>query len=129
MLRSLLKSVLRPFRPGIEVARRGVLGLPAVGAVDFGDLRRTAPISRKFGVDRGLPVDRFYIERFLEAEADSIRGQVLEIGEDTYTRRFGGQRVTGNDVLHVTGDNPAATIVADLADAPRFRTDASTRSF
>ena len=119
MLRSLLKSVLRPFRPGIEVARRGVLGLPAVGAVDFGDLRRTAPISRKFGVDRGLPVDRFYIERFLEAEADSIRGQVLEIGEDTYTRRFGGQRVTGNDVLHVTGDNPAATIVADLADAPQ----------
>ena len=70
MLRSLLKSVLRPFRPGIEVARRGVLGLPAVGAVDFGDLRRTAPISRKFGVDRGLPVDRYYIERFLEAEAD-----------------------------------------------------------
>ena len=96
-----------------------MLGLPAVGAVDFGDLRRTAPISRKFGVDRGLPVDRFYIERFLEAEADSIRGQVLEIGEDTYTRRFGGQRVTGNDVLHVTGDNPAATIVADLADAPQ----------
>ncbi len=120
MLRSLLKSVLRPFRPGIEVARRGILGLPAVGAVDFGDLRRTAPISRKFGVDRGLPVDRFYIERFLAAEGDSIRGQVLEIGEDSYTRRFGGQRVTGKDVLHVNGDNPAATIVADLADAPQI---------
>ena len=119
MFRSPLKSVPRPFRPGIEVARRGMLGLPAVGAVDFGDLRRTAPISRKFGVDRGLPVDRFYIERFLAKEADSIRGQVLEVGEDTYTRRFGGQRVTGNDVLHVTGDNPAATIVADLADAPQ----------
>ena len=118
MLRSLIKSALRPFRPGIEAARRGVLGLPAVGAVDFGSLRRTAPISRKFGVDRGLPVDRFYIERFLAAQAESIRGQVLEIGEDTYTRRFGGQRVTGSDVLHVTGDNPAATIVADLANAP-----------
>jgi SAM-dependent methyltransferase len=120
MLRSLFKSVLRPFRPGIEVARRGVLGLPAVGEVDFGDLRRTSPISRKFGVDRGLPVDRFYIERFLAAQADCIRGQVLEIGEDTYTRRFGGPRVTGNDVLHVTGDNPAATIVANLADAPHI---------
>ncbi len=120
MLRSLIKSVLRPFRPRIEAARRGVLGLPAVGAVDFGGLRRMAPISRKFGVDRGLPLDRFYIERFLAAESDTIRGQVLEIGEDTYTRRFGGQRVTGNDVLHVTGDNPAATIVADLADAPQI---------
>ena len=120
MLRSLIKSALRPFRPGIEATRRRVLGLPAVGAVDFGDLRRTTPISRKFGVDRGLPVDRFYVERFLAAEADSIRGQVLEIGEDTYTRRFGGLRVTGNDVLHVSGDNPAATIVADLADAPQI---------
>lgn len=120
MLRSLLKSLLRPFRPGIEVARRELLGLPAVGAVQFGDLRRTAPISRKFGVDRGLPVDRFYIERFLLAEAHSIRGQVLEIGEDTYTRQFGGQRVTGSDVLHITADNPLATIVADLADAPQI---------
>jgi len=120
VLRSLFKSVLRPFRPGIEDTRRRVLGLPAVGAVDFGDLRRTAPISRKFGVDRGLPVDRFYVERFLALEADSIQGQVLEIGEDTYTRRFGGERVTGNDVLHVTGDNSAATIVADLADAPHI---------
>ena len=97
-----------------------MLGLPGVGAVDFGDLRRTAPISRKFGVDRGLPVDRFYVERFLDAHAHEIRGQVLEIGEDTYTRRFGGARVTGSDVLHVTADNPVATIVADLADAPQI---------
>jgi SAM-dependent methyltransferase len=91
--------------------------------VDFGDLRRTAPISRKFGVDRGLPVDRFYVERFLDAHAHEIRGQVLEIGEDTYTRRFGGARVTGNDVLHVTAGNPVATIVADLADAQQIPDD------
>jgi len=120
MLRGLWKSLLRPFRPGIEAARRGVLGLPAVGQVDFGDLRRLAPISRKFGVDRGLPVDRFYVERFLDTQRDAIRGQVLEIGEDTYTRRFGGSRVTASDVLHVSADNPAATIVADLADAPQI---------
>jgi SAM-dependent methyltransferase len=120
MLRRLIKSILRPIRPGIETARRSVLGLPEVGAVDFGDLRRTAPISRKFGVDRGLPVDRFYVERFLDVHAHEIRGQVLEIGEDTYTRRFGGARVTGNDVLHVMAGNPVATIVADLAAAPQI---------
>lgn len=120
MLRGLWKSLLRPFRPGIEAARRGVLGLPAVGQVDFGDLRRLAPISRKFGVDRGLPVDRFYVERFLDAHRDVVGGHVLEIGEDTYTRRFGGSRVTASDVLHVSADNPAATIVADLADAPQI---------
>ena len=119
-MRRLIKSILRPIRPGIETARRSVLGLPGVGAVDFGDLRRTAPISRKFGVDRGLPVDRFYVERFLDAHAPEIRGQVLEIGEDVYTRRFGGARVTGNDVLHVQEGNPIATIVGDLADAPHI---------
>ena len=123
MLRRLIKSILRPIRPGLETARRSVLGLPGVGAVDFGDLRRTTPISRKFGVDRGLPVDRFYVEHFLEAHAQAIRGQVLEIGEDTYTRRFGGARVTGNDVLHVTAGNPVATIVADLADAKQIPDD------
>lgn len=122
-MRSLIKSVLRPLRPGIEAARRRALGLPGVGAVDLGDLRRTSPISRKFGVDRGLPIDRHYIERFLAAQADAIRGRVLEIGEDTYTRRFGGQGVTASDVLHVSGDNPAATIVADLADAPQIPDD------
>lgn len=120
MIRRVIKSVLRPFRPGIEAARRGVLGLPAVGAVDFGDLRRTAPISRKFGVDRGQAMDRYYVERFLAARADEIRGQVLEIGEDVYTRKFGGARVTGNDVLHVHEGNPIATIVGDLADAPHI---------
>jgi len=33
---------------------------------DWGDLRRLQPISHEFGYDRGLPVDRYYIERFLE---------------------------------------------------------------
>ncbi len=63
--------------------------------------------------------ERFHyaLQRFLNTHAHEIRGQVLEIGEDTYTRRFGGARVTGSDVLHVTAGNPVATIVADLADA------------
>ncbi|MBI2287817.1 MAG: methyltransferase domain-containing protein [Chloroflexi bacterium] len=62
-------------------------------------------------------MDRYYIERFLSNYALDIHGYVLEIGDDTYTRRFGGERVTGSDVLHRTGDNPNATIVADLTCA------------
>jgi SAM-dependent methyltransferase len=107
--------------------RRIFLGIPQPGAVDFGDLRRTTPIGRHFGADRplsggqpGMPVDRHYVERFLEAHAGDIRGHVLEIGEDTYTRRFGGKQVVSRDVLHVAAGNPAATIVADLADAPQI---------
>jgi SAM-dependent methyltransferase len=62
-------------------------------------------------------VDRYYIERFLGGYAHLVRGHVLEIGDDRYTRQFGGERVRRSDVLHVTTGNPQATIVADLTRA------------
>ena len=100
------------------------LGLwPPVGWVRFGSLRRLQPISRKFGFDRGQCIDRYYIENFLAAHAADIRGHILEIGDDTYTRRFGGERVTKSDVLHVQGGNPKATIVADLTCADHIPSD------
>lgn len=67
-----------------------------------------------FGFDRGLPIDRYYIESFLRSSSDDIRGRVLEIGDAGYTLRFGGDRVVKSDVLHVTGENPHATLVGDL---------------
>jgi hypothetical protein len=84
------------------------------GGVRFGNLRRLTPISRNFGYDRGTPIDRYYIEHFLETHADDVRGRVLEIAESTYTRRFGDGRVTHSDVLHVVAGNPEATVVGDL---------------
>ncbi len=93
-------------------------------SVSFGDLRRVEPLSRNWGYDRGVPIDRHYIENFLAARAADIRGRVLEIGDDTYTRRFGGDRVSAIDVLHVREGNPKATIVADLASAPLIPSDA-----
>lgn len=97
---------------------------PAPGRVRFGDLRRTKPISRDFGFDRGLPVDRYYIERFLARHASEIAGRVLEIGDDAYTRRFGGPRVSRSDILHVHAGNPRATFVGDLTDASVLPEDA-----
>lgn len=85
--------------------------------VRFGSLRRTAPFSREFGFDRGQPIDRHYIEAFLEAHADAIRGRVLEVGTGMYTRRFGGDRVTSAEVLHVAEWKPDVTLVGDLTDA------------
>jgi glycosyltransferase involved in cell wall biosynthesis/SAM-dependent methyltransferase len=91
-----------------------------VGHVRFGDLRRVVPISAEFGYDRGQPIDRYYIDRFLARSAGAIRGRVLEIGDDTYTRQFGGDRVTISDVLHISEGNPLATIVADLTQADQI---------
>src|SRR5205823_2030789 len=85
------------------------------GSVRFGDLRRLSPISSTFGFDRGTPVDRHYIERFLAGNADDIRGRVLEIEDNTYTVRFGGSRVERSDIFHIDDTNPHATFVGDLA--------------
>jgi SAM-dependent methyltransferase len=76
-----------------------------------------APVSRIWGYDRGLPIDRHYIEGFLERHSADIGGRVLEVGDDAYTRRFAGHEVVSSDVLHVSNGNPRATIVADLTHA------------
>jgi SAM-dependent methyltransferase len=83
----------------------------------------TRPISAEWGFDRGRPVDRYYIERFLDRCRADVRGRVLEVGDDTYTRRYGGDRVVATDVLHVEAGHAQATIVADLTDAPQLETD------
>jgi hypothetical protein len=78
-------------------------------------LTKLDPVSRTFGFDRGKPVDRWYIERFLAAHADDVRGRVLEVAEGTYTQWFGGDDVTRSDVLFAAPGKPEATVVGDLA--------------
>ncbi len=117
--RSALRAVARK---GISIGRRVARRLrrpgwpPPTGKVRLGDLASTRPVSLTFGFDRGLPIDRYYIEGFLEQHATDIRGRVLEIGDDTYSRRFGGGRIAQQDILHVHEGNPVATIVGDLTD-------------
>jgi len=96
---------------------------PPVGWARLGSLRRVTPISRAWGYDRGLPVDRYYIEQFLAAHASDIEGRVMQIGDDAYTRRFGGDRVRRSDVLHVMERSPPVTIVADLTCAEQVPSD------
>lgn len=55
----------------------------------FGDPTRLEPISRVFGEDRGTPIDRYYIEHFLGDNKRFIYGNVLEVAEPLYTKKFG----------------------------------------
>jgi SAM-dependent methyltransferase len=82
----------------------------------LGTLRRTTPLSRHWGADRGTPVDRYYIERFLEAHRGDVRGRVLEVKDGGYARRFGGE-MSAVDVLDIYPANPEATVIADLSTA------------
>ena len=133
------RAVRRPIRIGTKAVRlatpkrfrtwlRGSLAdghlIPPVGWVRFGSLRRLAPVSRDYGYDRGQAIDRYYIERFLGDHAGDVRGHVLEIGEKTYTERFGGGDVTASDVLHIHPGHPDTTIVADLAQADHVPSNA-----
>ena len=79
-------------------------------------LWRTRPLSDIWGADRGTPIDRYYIERFLTENSDSIRGSVLEIKHSMYTDRFGVD-VLERHVLDIDAANPRATIITDLATA------------
>ena len=47
----------------------------------------------------------------------------MEIGDNSYTKAFGGARVATSDVLHVTEGNPMATIVGDLTRADHIPSD------
>lgn len=94
--------------------------VPAHGHVRQGDFRRVRPFSTQFGYDRGGPVDRYYIENYLRQHAHLVRGRVLEIGDNDYTLRFGGEKVQQSDILHIDGSNTKATIIGDLSGAPQI---------
>ena len=110
---------LRRGRPRMGAPVRGRVrsGAPRLGHVRWGDLRRLEPIGADFGFERGTPVDRRYIEDFLERHAADVRGRVLEVADATYTRRFGGEDVIASEVIHLSRDNAEATIVGDLTAA------------
>jgi peptidoglycan/xylan/chitin deacetylase (PgdA/CDA1 family)/glycosyltransferase involved in cell wall biosynthesis len=106
-----------------HAARAAQLQERGATTLDLGDLRRVEPLSRIWGLDRGLPLDRYYIERFLETHAADIRGRALEVKDAAYTRRYGADRVTTADVVDVDAENRQATVVADLTNAAGIASD------
>jgi glycosyltransferase involved in cell wall biosynthesis/SAM-dependent methyltransferase len=85
-----------------------------LGAIDWGDLRRLEPISAVWGLDRGQPIDRYYIEQFLGRHREDIHGRVLEVKDPVYTQAF-GSGVEASDIVDIVAENPHATLVCDLA--------------
>jgi SAM-dependent methyltransferase len=102
----------------ISPQRRRRLRRPAF----LGTLRRTRPLSDRWGFDRGTPVDRYYIERFLAENQEAVRGRVLEVKDSRYTERFGSD-VRERAVLDIDSSNPHATVIADLAAADSVPAD------
>ena len=121
-----VRDLARRWLPGqaLTYARaiRGGLPLPR-----WGNLRRTAPFSDRFGFDRGTPIDRYYLHRFLSQHASLITGDVLEIQVRSYTERFGVDVRTSHTLDIVADFSP--TFVCDLAAAEGVVPDAAYDCF
>jgi SAM-dependent methyltransferase len=116
-VKKFLKTIGRNIFP--VSTRRQIVRLtrwPPVGWVRFGSLRRKKPISPYWGMERGQPIDRYYIEHFLDRHRNDIHGRVLEIGDNTYTRRFGGERINESAVLHVAEQKEHVTLIGSLTE-------------
>lgn len=83
--------------------------------INWHNLRNLEPISRKFGFDRGTPIDRIYIDDFLNKNRQLITGNVCEIADNTYSLKY-GHNVEKYEILHYTDDNKGTTIVGDLTN-------------
>jgi len=82
-------------------------------------LFRTRPMSNQFGFDRGTPVDRYYIEKFLYNNRQYFKGRMLEVAEDLYATRFARLNETRTEepeveTLHYDGTGGDVTIIGDL---------------
>jgi SAM-dependent methyltransferase len=80
--------------------------------------RSPKPLSDWYGFDRGTPLDRFYIENFLNENQAAIKGSCLELQDNAYTLRFGKEKVTSSSVLDINKENKNATLFADLRNMP-----------
>jgi SAM-dependent methyltransferase len=89
----------------------------------WGNLRRFEPFSDYYGFERGTPIDRLYIGRFLAERAGDIRGNVLEVGHARYARAFPGSSPRHVEIVDVDRSNADATIFADLSERDSLPSD------
>lgn len=113
---AMVQHVARTYEGVLATTHRGRRGMvtDSRSFVVHGEPNRLMPLSREFGFDRGSPVDRHYIEAFLLRHSSDIQGRVLEVKDDTYSRRYGGTRLQVVDVLDIDSANPRATLIDDL---------------
>jgi SAM-dependent methyltransferase len=82
------------------------------------------PYSRSFGLERGSPVGRYYVEKFLRENADHIAGRCLEFGEPRYRSYF--PKATKYEITDVVS-RPGVHYVCDIHEPqglPRNHFDA-----
>jgi len=81
----------------------------------WGNMRRAEPFSDSYGTDRGTPVDRHFLRRFLERHRSDIRGTVMEMERPEWVECFGVE-VDRLDIVDINPANLEANRVLDLCE-------------
>jgi SAM-dependent methyltransferase len=105
-----------------RLAELGLLA-PAIGHLRWGDWRRQFPFCPSFGLGRGTPVDRYYLERFIAESRQQVRGDVVELGGRAANRqaygfdcdRYRGVDLQAGDGVEVVGDIHDASLFAEAS--------------
>ncbi|MBE9229908.1 methyltransferase domain-containing protein [Phormidium sp. LEGE 05292] len=63
----------------INLEKIGLLSV-ANNSLNWGDLKRTNPMCQFYGYLRGEPIDKYYVNKFIEKIKPEIVGNILEIG-------------------------------------------------
>ncbi|TRU96281.1 MAG: methyltransferase domain-containing protein [Microcystis wesenbergii Mw_QC_S_20081001_S30D] len=73
----------------IYLEKIGLLSV-ATHSLNWGDLKKSVPICHVFGLTRGKPVDRYYLNKFIQEIKPQIVGKILEIGGTSKDKDFYG---------------------------------------
>jgi len=97
-----------------RLAAETLLTVP-IGAIDFGDFKRKLPFCPQFGHFRGNPVDRYYLDRFIEQIRNEVKGVTLEIGGSKGNRElYGLTNTTSYLTMDLNGEG--LDIIGDAHD-------------
>jgi hypothetical protein len=115
-----LRAFPTPSRAQFEQAvdalcEQGLL-VPPFQKVDWGQLRRFHAICKGFGFSRGTPVDRYYLNRFVEEIRERVAGKTVELGGvSTNATWYRWSHVTSFTAVDVR-PGPGVDLVGDIHD-------------
>lgn len=70
------------------------------------------PLSRNFGVERGTPVGRYYIDKFIVSNCNTVSGDFLEFGAVARYKKYFNKHIS-YDTISIF-DEEGITYVADI---------------
>ena len=70
------------------------------------------PVNPDYGVYQGVPIARYYIDKYMASIAPKISGRILEFGSPTYAANLN----CNYDIVDIDPNNSLATVRLDICD-------------